>query len=257
MKLLIGARYLLKGARILLHPKLRAFVLLPLLVNVIMFAIGFGVLLFFVSGWMEGILGWLPGWMSGVTTILWFLFISIFGMGVFFSFNMLANFIAAPLNGILSEKVEQVLSGHPVAPTNLGAILSSLPHSILREARKLMYYLPRMLLLVVVSFIPVVNVLAPWLWLAFGAWVMAIHYIDYPMDNNGVTFKNMKASITQERLLHLGFGGAVSMLLMVPFANFFAMPLAVAGATILYVEQHDTLVKTSPSAPQSLPIVDH
>ena len=86
---------------------------------------------------------------------------------------------------------------------------------------------------------------------------MAIHDIDYPMDNNGVTVKNMKASITQQRFLHLGFGGAVSMLLMVPFANFFAMPLAVAGATILYVEQHDTLVKTSASAPQSLPIVDH
>jgi CysZ protein len=75
----------------------------------------------------------------------------------------------------------------------------------------------------------------------FGSWMMAIQYVDYPMDNNGVSFRKMRRSLSQQRLLHLGFGGGVSLLLMVPLVNFFAMPIAVAGATALYVGEHEAL----------------
>jgi CysZ protein len=71
--------------------------------------------------------------------------------------------------------------------------------------------------------------------------MMVVQYIDYPMDNNGVSFRSMQRSLKQQRLLHLGFGGGVSILLMVPIVNFFAMPIAVAGATALYVAEHDAL----------------
>jgi CysZ protein len=83
--------------------------------------------------------------------------------------------------------------------------------------------------------IPFVNFIVPWLWVLFGAWMMVIQYIDYPMDNNGFSFRAMRRSLRQQRLLHLGFGAGVSFLLMIPIVNFFAMPIAVAGATALYV----------------------
>ena len=88
-------------------------------------------------------------------------------------------------------------------------------------------------------FIPVLNVIVALLWLVFGAWMMVIQYIDYPMDNNGLSFLAMRRSLNQQRLLHLGFGGGVSILLMIPLLNFFAMPIAVAGATALYVAEHE------------------
>ena len=62
MKLVTGFGYLLQGARLLTHPDLRLFVLLPLLVNIIMFAIGLGLLIFFIAGWMADVVGWLPQW---------------------------------------------------------------------------------------------------------------------------------------------------------------------------------------------------
>lgn len=245
MKLVKGFSYLVQGAKLLSHPGLRLFVLLPLLVNVLMFAVGLGLLIFFVSGWMNSVVSWLPEWMTGITWVLWFLFIFLFGMAVFFGFNLLANFIAAPLNGLLAEKVQLHLTGQDLGESNLGAIVASIPRSLGREISKLTYYLPRLLVLVVLSafslFIPFLNVIVAWLWLLFGAWMMVIQYIDYPMDNNGLSFRAMRRSLSQQRLLHLGFGGGVSILLMIPIVNFFAMPIAVAGATALYVAEHETL----------------
>jgi CysZ protein len=208
-----------------------------------MFAIGLAVLIFFVSGWMDGIVSWLPSWLSGITWVLWVLFILLFGVAVFFGFNLLANFIAAPFNGLLAEKVQLHLTGQDLGESGLGAIMASIPRSLGREISKLTYYLPRLLVLLVVSafslFIPVLNVIVALLWLVFGAWMMVIQYIDYPMDNNGLSFLAMRRSLNQQRLLHLGFGGGVSILLMIPLLNFFAMPIAVAGATALYVAEHE------------------
>ena len=245
MPLVKGFSYLLQGVRLLSHPGLRLFVLLPLLVNIIMFAIGLGLLIFFISGWMNSVLGWLPQWLSGITWLLWFLFALLFGMAVFFGFNLLANFIAAPLNGLLAEKVQLHLTGQDLGQSNWGAIAASIPRSIGREVSKLTYYLPRLMVLAMLSLvsliIPFVNFIVPWLWVLFGAWMMVIQYIDYPMDNNGFSFRAMRRSLRQQRLLHLGFGAGVSFLLMIPIVNFFAMPIAVAGATALYVAEHDVL----------------
>ena len=115
MTLVKGFGYLLQGARLLSHPGLRLFVLLPLLVNIIMFGVGLLVLISFVGGWMGEIVAWLPEWMGGITSFLWFLLVILFGMAVFFSFNLLANFIAAPLNGLLAEKVQLHLTGKELA----------------------------------------------------------------------------------------------------------------------------------------------
>lgn len=241
MKLVKGFSYLLKGAKLLTHPGLRIFVLLPLLVNIIVFALGLALLISFVAGWMDSVVAWLPAWLGGITWLLWSLFVLVFGIAVFFGFNLLANFIAAPFNGLLAEKVQLHLTGQVLGEASFGTIVASIPRSAGREISKLTYYLPRVLLLVVISLIPGINVVAPWLWILFGAWMMVVQYIDYPMDNNGVSFRHMRRQLKQQRLLHLGFGGGVSLLLMLPLVNFFAMPIAVAGATALYVGEHEAL----------------
>ena len=178
MTLVKGFGYLLQGARLLSHPGLRLFVLLPLLVNIIMFGVGLLVLISFVGGWMGDIATWLPEWMGGITSFLWFLLVILFGMAVFFSFNLLANFIAAPLNGLLAEKVQLHLTGKELGVTKLGSILASIPRSIGREISKLTYYLPRILILLILTLIPGINVITPWLWVLLTAWMMVIQYVD-------------------------------------------------------------------------------
>ncbi|MBP2261259.1 uncharacterized protein involved in cysteine biosynthesis [Pseudomonas sp. BP8] len=50
--------------------------------------------------------------------------------------------------------------------------------------------MPRALALLILSFIPVVNVIAAPLWLIFGVWMMAIQYIDYPARPSNLLHTN-------------------------------------------------------------------
>ena len=75
------------------------------------------------------------------------------------------------------------------------------------------------------------------LWVLLGAWMMALEYLEYPLNNHGRLFPEVRALLRQRRGLALGFGGAVLLLTLIPVLNFVAMPVAVAGATRLCVER--------------------
>lgn len=112
-----------------------------------------------------------------------------------------------------------------------------LPRTLGREARKLAYFAPRALALLILSFIPVVNLVAAPLWLLFGIWMMAVQYIDYPADNNKMSWSEMMAWLRQRRWQSLSFGAVTYAALLVPVLNLLIMPAAVAGATLFWVRE--------------------
>jgi CysZ protein len=96
------------------------------------------------------------------------------------------------------------------------------------------------LALFLISLIPVINLIAPVLWVIFGSWLLSLEYLDYPMGNHDLVFDEEKRRLGERRGIALGFGGAVMVLTSIPIVNFVTMPVAVAGATLLWVEQfHD------------------
>jgi CysZ protein len=226
----------------LVDPGLRAFVLVPLIVNVLLFTTAIYLLIQKFSGWVAYWLSLIPSWLSFLDWLLWPFFALLVLIGVYFTFAIVANFIAAPFNGVLSEKVENRLRG--VVPVEEGwqALLASVPRALKREVAKLLYYLPRFLGLLLLTMIPVIGLAAPLLWFLFGAWMMAIQYCDYPMDNHRVSFTEMRRVLKQQRMTSLGFGALVSFGMLVPVVNLLVMPAAVIGATIYWVEEHVDLV---------------
>jgi CysZ protein len=106
---------------------------------------------------------------------------------------------------------------------------------VLSEGRKLVYYLVRATPLLILAWIPVVNLAVPVLWLALNAWMLALEYADYPMGNHGVAFAEQRARLAKKPLVALGFGAAALALTLIPVLNFIAVPTAVAGATALWV----------------------
>lgn len=180
----------------------------------------------------------LPDWLSFLSYILWPLFVALLVLMVFFTFTLVANIIAAPFNGFLAEKVEVVVRGEDTFPAfSWGELAAMVPRTFSREMRKLGYFLPRAIGLFVLSLIPVVNVVAAPLWLIFGVWMMAIQYIDYPADNNKMSWQDMLAWLRQKRWQSLGFGGITYLALMIPGVNVLMMPAAVAGATLFWVRE--------------------
>lgn len=233
-----GANYLLRGAAMLPQPGLRRFVLVPLIVNVLLFIGAIWLLVNQFSVLIDYWMGFIPDWLDFLYWLFWPLFALLVLVGVYYGFSIVANLIAAPFNGFLSEKVENRLRGEPVTDEGWGEVLAMIPRSLQRELHKLAYYLPRFLLILVLTFIPGVNLLAPLLWFLFGAWMMSIQYCDYPMDNNKVSFNQMRQLMKAKRVTSVGFGAMIQLGMLVPVLNLFVMPAAVIGATLYWVEEY-------------------
>lgn len=235
---LIGAAGLLRGAKLLNTPGLRRFVIIPVTINVLVFALSIGVLLQQFTPLVEKWVGYLPAWLEWLGWLFWLFFALAAILLVFYTFSILANLIAAPFNGLLAEAVEKHLTGKPLpgGDSLLGALREA-PSAILDELRKIGYFLLRAVPLLVLFWIPLLNLAAPVLWALFSAWMMAVEYGDYPMGNHGIRFAEQRKRLGQKRMLSLGFGGATLLATMIPLVNFLVMPAAVAGATALWVEQ--------------------
>tara|TARA_R110002049_G_scaffold188251_4_gene356594 strand:+ start:187 stop:918 length:732 start_codon:yes stop_codon:yes gene_type:complete len=230
-----GASYLTRGAKMLKHPSLRVFVIVPLLINILIFGslitLGFG----YISDLMDSMLGSIPGWLSFIQWILWPLIVITVSLISGYLFTSVALIIASPFNALLAEKAEELVTGKPVdSLEGLGAALASVPRSIVRELLKLLYYIPMALLVLVLSFIPGVGAVA---WLLLGAWMMSIQFVDYPMDNHQLSFAEVKNACRSRRLSSLGFGAIVAVCTGIPVVNFFVVPAAVVGATLLWCEE--------------------
>ncbi|MFU6376992.1 sulfate transporter CysZ [Metapseudomonas otitidis] len=235
---LSGPQYLGEGLKLILRPGLRLFVLLPLTLNLLLFIALIGFAMREFSGWVDAFMPSLPDWASFLEYLIWPLFVALVLLLVFFSFTMIANIIAAPFNGFLAEKVEVVVRGQDdFPPFSWAELVAMVPRTVGRELRKLGYFLPRAAGLLILSFIPVVNLVSTPLWFVFGIWMMAVQYIDYPADNHKLGWNEMLAWLREKRWQSLGFGGSVYLALLIPFVNIVMMPAAVAGATLFWVRE--------------------
>ena len=234
-----GARYLLKGLKILSTPGLRRYVVIPLSINTLLFSLLIYWLSSFVSSALDSLIGNLPEWLSFLYWIVMPAFVFILLFSSAYVFNIIANLIASPFNGILAEKVEALATGKTLEiDSGIKQLLEIVPHSLARELAKLRYYLPRVLALALLTVTPVLGIIAPLAWFVWGAWMMAIQYVDYPMDNHQTHFSELKETVAQQRLTSLGFGSSVVIALSIPILNFIVMPAAVAGATLMWVEEY-------------------
>lgn len=233
-----GAGYLVQGARLLSHRRLRLFVIVPLLVNITIFASLIGVAFSYLDGVIDSWMSSLPEWAGFLEWLIWPLLGLVFSLITGYTFTALALLIASPFNSLLAEKAEELITGREVAGLEgLGAALMEVPRAVLRELAKLAYYIPMALLVLVLSFVPVVNALAPLLWFLLGAWMMSIQFVDYPMDNHRLSFGDVKEAVRSRRLSTMGFGGLVALCTGIPVVNFFVVPAAVVGATLLWSKE--------------------
>lgn len=236
----VGAAQLLRGFALLKEPGLRRFVVLPFLVNLVVF----GGLLWLLGDSLDALLDWLtpqlPEWLAWLAWLAWVLFAVLAGLLVFYTFTLLANLIASPFNGFLAERVARHL-GVENAVLAETPVLRQVATDLRQEVRKLGYFLSRAaglgLLSVLLLFIPVVNAVVPLLWFGFGAWMLALEYSDFHLANQGFAFDDERRLLRQNLGTSLGFGSAAALATLIPIVNFLVMPAAVCGATALWCER--------------------
>lgn len=230
-----GAGYIWRGLRLIRVPQIRVFVIVPLLINIVLFSVGIACFALGIDYVLDNLL---PGWLSWLRYLLWPLFAVASLVIVFYGFSILANLAASPFNGLLAAAVERHLTGQANdIPFTWAALGREMIRTVGAELRKLGYFalwaLPCLLLFI----IPGVNLVAAPLWFLFGAWMMAIEYVDCPLGNHGRPFPAVKQLLRGRRKLALGFGSTVMAMTMIPVVNFLAMPVGVAAATALYLDE--------------------
>lgn len=237
-RLFDGAGYLIRGFGLITKPGIRPFVLIPLTVNILIFSL----LIWLGIGQFEALMDhFLPAedsWFAWLRWLLWPLFTLAIVVLVFYTFTLIANLLAAPFNGLLAERIERYLGGEmPRQSGGLKPLMGELLPSLLSELRKTGYFLLRAIPLLILFFIPWTSPLAPFLWIVFSAWFLALEYGDYPMANHGLSFKEQRRRLRQTRFTALSFGGSLMLMMSIPLLNFLAMPVAVAGATLFWRER--------------------
>lgn len=241
-----GIRYFFQGLKLIFQPGLRRYVAIPLAINFTLF----GGLIWLGAGqfdaFMNRLMPELPEWLQWSEWLLWIVFAVTALLILFFGFSLLANIVAAPFNGLLAEAVETHLSGERLdSAGGWQKMLRELVPTLIDELRKLLYLAVWSIPFLILFIIPVVNLIAPFTWLAFSAWMLAVEYADYPMGNHGLRSDEQKRRLSEKRFLSLGFGGTVSIATMIPVLNFLVMPAAVAGATAMWVGQFRESVNAS------------
>jgi len=238
MRTITSPYYLAKGFSLLLQPGIRRYVIMPLLINFVLFTVFiiFGITQF--NDWAQAYIPTLPDWLQWIEWLLWPLFLISFIAIGFFICLMLANLIAAPFNSLLAEALLNRLHPGSIAmSTGLIDTIRTVPTEIASEVKKLGYFVVRSLPLLILFLIPGLNVIAPFLWLAFSAWVLAVENLEFPMSAAGLLFTDIRRELGRHRLATLSFGAIVMLISVVPVINFFTLPIAIAGASVFYVEQ--------------------
>lgn len=218
------------GFGLLFRPGIKRFVIIPFIINIILFTLATKLLTDQLDVWVAKLL---PGWLSWLEWLIWPLFAIAMFLIVFYTFTVIANLIAAPFNSVLSARIEALLTGKKPEDINSDKFIKLMYRTTKSELQKILYAIKWFIPLLIITVIPVINVAAPFLWILFAAWFFALEYSDYPLANRGCFFDEVKVFNRKNRMRTLGLGTGVFLMTSIPVLNFFAMPIAVAGATRL------------------------
>lgn len=234
-----GSGYLIKGFELIQLKGIKRFVFIPLAVNVVLFSVAFYFMYLQLDDYMVSLQTWLPESFSWLTSVLWPIALLFFIFIFSFIFSSVANWIAAPFNGLLAEKVEALLVHSHQTDGSITDIIKDVPRTISREWCKFRYYLPRAVgFFFLYWFLPIIGQI---LWFLFLAWMMAVQYKDYAFDNHKINFDDMKVTLKAHKKLSYSFGITTAIFSMIPLVNLIIMPVAICGATALWVDHYRAL----------------
>jgi CysZ protein len=220
-------------------PGLLKFLAIPFTINLLIFSLSvyFGLDLF--QGILETYAPSTDVWYGMILYYLaWTVAMLLTTVTVFFTFTVVGNLIASPFNELLSEHTEALKVGRqPDERFSVGRFWKEAKHAIFTEVKKLSVFVSVMLLLFGINLIPgigsmVYAVLAP----LFTLFFLAVEYLAFVLMRKQLSFSQQRRYITKRPVLMAGFACSIFCLLAIPFVQFFCIPLAVVGATLLWCD---------------------
>lgn len=250
-----GFTYPFRGMKLVFleHPGLARYWAFPILITLVVFCLGSWVT------WTHGgelLEAWWPtptddAWYSGVVrffhSIAAFLFSFVLWAVSTVVLMLLTSVIAAPFNGALSAAVEKLVTGQVLGDEGIAALVRDVGRTIALEGAKMLLYLAVMVPLFILQCgVPGLgSVVVSVVGFVFTAWFWGLDYTDWPAERRGWTVGKRFANARHRFWTWFGFGAGVWLFLFVPFVNLLFMPAAVAGGTLLFLDQEGTAPATN------------
>jgi len=250
--LLDGFQLPLEGGRLLLSEKrLWALAAAPIGFSLLAFAVAASLLVTHAGGLYEWATLWLPApeaaswvawlWVGPAKAALAILGALIFAMiaGVVLLVSFLvANVLASPFLDVLASRVELIETGavEEDAPSGLMGTGADALRSLREELRRAAFFLAVVGSLVLLGFlIPGAHLLTGPSIVVFAIFFLPLDYASYTLDRRRYSFRQKRIWLMANKPAVVGFGGAAFLICWVPGLNFLAMPLLVAGGTLLAI----------------------
>ncbi len=222
------------------HKRLVRYIVVPFTINVAVFSgtawLGLRFFDKVISHYLPAGEAWY--WVM-LSWLVWLLAVLVVVLFVFFAFTVVGNCIASPFNDLLSERTEELVRGRTdEAPFSLPLFARQAVRAMLEEAKKMTVFVAGMLALFLLHLLPGIGLfLYPPLSFAWTVFFITVEYTGYVFSRKGLTFADQRRFITANMATMFGFGSGVLCLLAVPLLQFFCIPLAVIGATLLWCER--------------------
>ncbi len=165
----------------------------------------------------------------------------------FFFFARVASALASPFNELISQKIEELVTGtYHDAPFSVIQLTKDSGRAIGHAFKLLGLYLILLAACLLLLLIPGVGGVlfsaAGWL---LAAYMFAYEYLGYPMDRRHYSWNQKRAFIRSRLRATMGFGLGNLVAAAIPFVNLLFIPSAVVGGTLLFLELESSQNRTA------------
>ena len=167
-----------------------------------------------------------------------------------FAFALAAPLVlAAPFNDKLSETVEAQVLGTAPPRASLGRFARELFTSLGNALARLLRFGIVQALLFTLAFVPVVNVLYPFLAFAWSALWLAEQALDQTAARHLLPWRASRDALRAVRPAGFSMGLVLAAVFLVPLAGLFLVPLATVAGTLLYCDLAASELLAAPPRP--------
>ncbi|NJO67366.1 MAG: hypothetical protein HC832_08490 [Leptolyngbyaceae cyanobacterium RM1_405_57] len=238
--LFAGATYPFRAFSLLRKtPKLRGYVLVPILVNLVVGSTLYAGLLFAGFQGIDAAIQNLPAWAAFLDVVLRVLLTILLFLLTGFVLLQFGVLLGSPWYGKLSEELEQLRAGQTVIPPGgIGGIFVEIWRAIAFELKKLFLTAAIAIPLLLLNFIPGFGTLIASVGgIALAATIVCLDFLDPALERRRFRFRTKLGIVAQSLPASASFGLVCLALVSIPLLNLLAIPLCVAAGTLFFCDR--------------------
>ncbi|NJN67750.1 MAG: hypothetical protein HC884_14095 [Chloroflexaceae bacterium] len=240
-ELLAGAIYPLRAIGVLVrYPGLVSYILLPLLLNLLIGSVLYAGLLTVGLREIDALVDRVPEWAGFFEAVLFGLLAIILLLVIGFVLLRFGMILGAPWYGRLSERLEQIHTGHQPTPAAVTwkTIIHDCWYAIMFEMKKFLLFVGVGLLLLLLNLVPVAGSLLSTIgWLLLAATIVCLDFFDPPLSRRYVRFRTRLSLILHALPASATFGLTWLSLVSIPFVGLVAIPMGVIAGTLFFLDR--------------------